>query len=367
MVKTKNIKGPKGETDDDDVINAISNSLIAELGDGAAAPLSSPDTLSKITSWVSTRSIVVDAVLAGGRPKPCSLLPFGRQIEISGLPGSGKTTLCAQIAAEVQAQGGIVVVTDTEERIDVPYWTQLGVDCDKVIRLEAHTLEEVFNKQEAAIRIMAQKASDRKCLIIWDSLGGTSSDEILEFDPKKKETFMEKAKQAFGRDAKTIGLGLKGLNGLIASTNTCYLYTNHLYTKMETGGYGEQTDTYGGLKAKFMATVRLRLTKVGNITEETVSGKNIIGNKVRVKALKNSMSPMQMEKEAVLMGGLGFSNEYTVFELGKKLGVVKTAGAWSTADFGGEEIKFQGWSGFQEKVVTHPKYAELLDSVYKAL
>jgi RecA/RadA recombinase len=277
------------------------------------------------------------------------------------------TTLCAQVAAEAQARGGVVITIDTEERIDVDYWTDLGVDCDRVLRVEAHTLEEVFNKQESILRHLVTTAPETVGVMIYDSLGSTSSDEIITFNPKDKETFMDKAKQAFGRDAKTIGLGLKGLNGLISRSNMCYMYTNHIYTRMN-AGHGDPYETYGGLKAKFMATVRLRLQRIGSVTEEDdTDNKLTTGIRVRVKALKNSMAPHLTERESVLLGGKGFSNDYTVFEMGKKLGVIEGSGSWSTANIAGEEVKFQGWNGFMDKVVTHPKYAELLKQVAEAL
>ena len=333
------------------------------LEDIGAISLSDLDNSSRIKTWVSTGSIVVDSVLAGGRQLPCTLIPFGRQVEISGKPGAGKTTLCAQIAARTQAAGGKVIVVDTEERIDHPYWEKLGVDTSSVISLHADSLEEVFNKQEKAIKIMSSKYPDIPLLMLWDSVGGTSSQEVLEGDGD----LMERAKKMYGREAKLIGTGVKALNGLITKSNVCYIYTNHLYTDMNVT-YGAKEKEYGGLKLQHYATVRLRLTKTANISAEDKFGNTmIVGQKVKVKANKNSMAPIQMEKEAVIIGGEGFSNDYTVFDLGRKAGLVSGSGAWSSVTLGGEEIKFQGWAGFKEKVATHTNYNELVQSMLESL
>lgn len=323
------------------------------------------DRLKEIAAYNYIYDFVKSVEYIGDEPTFDFSIPVTHSFVANGFV-THNTTMCAQVAAEVQSRGGVVITIDTEERIDEEYWTSLGVDCGRVLRAQAHTLEEVFNKQESILRNLVEKSPDTMGVMIYDSLGSTSSDEIINFDPKKG-TFMDSAKQAFGRDAKVIGLGLKGLNGLISKSNICYMYTNHIYTKMN-AGHGDPYETYGGLKAKFMATVRLRLQRIGAITEDDdTDNKLTTGIRVRVKALKNSMSPHLLEKDAVLIGGKGFSNDYTVFELGKKLGFVSTSGSWSTATICGEEIKFQGFNGFMEKVVTHPKYAELLQQVSEAL
>ncbi|MCF6205314.1 MAG: hypothetical protein L3J47_00275 [Sulfurovum sp.] len=345
-----------------DPFDAFHDALKSDMGD-SVRKLSSDSILSSIEFSVSTGSIVIDKILAGGRETPCSMIPFGRQVEVSGLNSSGKTSLCAQIACQTQKMGGLVVITDTEERIDKDYWTMLGVDLNRVINLSATTIEDVFNKQEKCIKVHASMKSDVPMLMIWDSVGGTSSGDVLE----GKGELMERAKKMYGREAKLIGTGVKALNHLIAANKVCYLYTNHIYNNMNVG-YGDTKTEYGGEKLKFHATVRLRLTKIADLkVEDQFGNKQKYGQRVRIKANKNSMAPMQMEKEAVIIGGLGFSNEYTVFEIGKKAGLIKTSGSWSTATLGTDQVKFQGWSGFQEKVVTHEKYDELLAAVVAVL
>jgi protein RecA len=356
----------------DDILNSLQDDLVKEFGAAAAGRLDSAMTLSRVDHWVSSRSLVVDKVLAGGRPHPCSLVPFGRQIEISGLPGSGKTTLVAQIAAEVQRTGGLVVVTDTEERIDHPYWSALGVDTNRILNLTADTLEMVFEKQIRAIDLMKKRSPDTPLLMIWDSVGGTSLESLVDFeetDASKKMSVMEAAKKMMANKARVIGNGIEVVNTKISKSRVCYLYTNHLYTKIGTS-YGDPFETPGGNKLKYFATVRLRLHAVGNLSEEDEKTgiKKIYGQKVQVTALKNSMAPMRLSMEAAIIENRGYCNEYTVRELAESMKIITKAGAWSTCKMpSGDEVKYQGWVGFLEKVVEHAEYKDLYAQVCGAL
>lgn len=357
----------------DKMLESMQSELNEAFGAGVAQRLSSAATLSQIEHFTSTRSIVVDKVIAGGRPMPCSLLPFGRQTEISGMPGVGKTSLCAMIAAEVQSKGGTVVVTDTEERIDHPYWRSLGVDTDAILNLTARTIEEVFERQCKFIQLSMEKWPNQRVLMLWDSLGGTSTDAIMDIiegtSDDKKHTFMEKAKKAMMVKAKTIGSGMEAINPLIAKSKVAYVYTNTLYTKPDVD-YGDPMETPGGNNKNFKATLRMRLKRVGQLVEEDADTKQrkIFGHKVEVLALKNSMAPMLIGLEGAVIGGKGFCNEWTVRQVSEALKIIAKSGSWSTWKTPkGEEIKFQGWGGFLEKIVPHPEYQSLCDLVMERL
>jgi recombination protein RecA len=345
----------------DDDLSLLKEQMEKTFGEGSAMSLDAPEALSNIEHWVSTRSMIVDKVLAGGRTLPCPLMPFGRQVEIAGLPGAGKTTLCAQIAAEVQSKGGLVIVTDTEERVDHTYWTSLGVDCSKVLNLHGASIEDVFRKQMKAIEIMSGNAPDRLMLMIWDSVGGTATETIKESeDPMGGEAML--------KDVRVIGHGMKVINQMLPKSKVCYLYTNHLYRKVGQT-YGDPWETPGGQKLKYFATVRLRLTNIGQIKEKDAHGNDQqVGHKVAVNAEKNSMAPMRRELTGALIGGSGFSNDYTVMETAVSMKLISKSGAWSTwTTPSGEEVKYQGWNGFLEKVVTHVEYPVLEDQVFQAL
>jgi len=350
---------PSEKGDVDSMLTNLQGDLNKAFGQESAMRLDATQTLSKIPGWVSTRSMVVDAVLRGGRPMGSSLMPFGRQVEVSGPENSGKTTLCAQVAAEVQKEGGIVIVTDTEERIAHDYWQSLGVDTGRIIRLTATSLQEVFDKQYRALQFARDKCGDRKVLLIWDSLGGTSGVGMV--DENSKLSPMEQAEKFGMRSAKVMSDGITLINEIIAKTHACYLYTNHEYTKIGVT-YGSTRETKGGRKPKYFATARLQLTPCGLIKEVDAKTtlERTIGSKIRVKTLKNNMAGVLMDLEGVLMAHKGFVNEYTVFEYGVKTGVLSRSGSWTTwTTPSGEDIKFQGYTGFEEKVVTHAEYPTL--------
>jgi recombination protein RecA len=356
-----------GKDEIDDVLNAIQGDLNAAFGADAAMRLDAQETLSRVDHWVSSRSIIVDAVLRGGRPMGASLVPFGRQIEVSGPPNSGKTTLCAHIAAEVQAKGGLVIVTDTEERIDHVYWGKLGVDVSRVLRIHADSVKEVFNKQYRALQFARDKAPDKQILLIWDSLGGTAGVDMV--DPDSKDDPMTQAEKFNMRKAKQIGDGIVLINSVITQTRTCYLYTNHEYTQIGTS-WGDPRETHGGMKVKYYATVRLRLTPAGQIKEKnpTSDHDTVVGQKIRVKALKNSMAGVLKECDAAVMANRGYVNSFSVWDMAQRLGLISKAGAWSEVKMpGGGKVSFQGFNGFEEKVVTHDEYPELLAHVVEAL
>lgn len=355
------------KNDDNRIINLLET--IKEKTDRKDVPLDD-ELLSNIKFSVSTRSAVIDNVIAGGRKQPCTLIPFGRQVEISGKPHSGKTTLCAQTAAEVQSRGGLVVVIDSEDRIDSDYWTKLGVNMSAIHHLYDRTLEDVFNAQYKFLKAYEETESDVPILMIWDSLGGTHLKDIVgpEVDPDDlKKNPMAVASRLMGKPAKVVGTGLELINPLIARNNVCYMYTNHMYMIMNS--QFPAFETYGGMKAKYLATLRLRVNRLENIEEKDSSGATqIVGTRVTVEALKNSMSPYLLTKTAAIVGATGFNNAYTVYEYAVSTKIIKKEKAWCTwTTPKGEEVKFQGWAGFQDKVVNHPEYTALSELVFAAI
>jgi recombination protein RecA len=294
-------------------------------------------------------------------------VPFGRQMEVSGPEDSGKTTLCAQIAAETQEKGGLVLVTDTEEKIAHDYWEALGVDTTKILHIKATDLQDVFNKQYRAMQVAREAAADRNILMIWDSLGGTAGAEMIH--PDSKNNPMEEASKFGMRRAKVISDGMELVNTIVSKTRVCYLFTNHEYMKYDVK-FGSPRETRGGGKPKYFATVRLQLTPVGNIKEVDPNStkEQTIGKRVSVRALKNHMSGLLLQREAVVMYKRGFVDSYTVFDVGKRLGLVKLRGSWGEwTTPQGEVVKFQGFKGFETKVAVHLEYSALRAAVEEAL
>ena len=337
----------------DKAAESIQKMMEKEYGKESVGLMSDEDSLSNISISCSSRSDVVDFVLLAGRELGVDgkLVPFGRVLGIAGLEAAGKSTLCAQIAAETQKIGGLVIFVDTEDRVDQTYFEQLGVNTSKVISIRENKIEDIFRKQFMLINHIKKVFPDVPVALFWDSIGGSSLLKEDE-DPMGDESY--------GKEAKKMAQGLKQINHLIAKSKIAYVYTNHLYAKMN-AGMGDPWETSGGQKLKYFTTVLLILKKVGQITEIDENGnKTTIGNKVLVRAKKNSMGPIQREMEAAVIGGRGFDNDWTVRELAENKKIIAKAGAWSTCKFpSGKEVKFQGWNGFLEKVVTDPEYPEL--------
>jgi recombination protein RecA len=336
-----------------DFITNIAAGLDKEFGKGTAIMPNSDTILGQVEHSVSTRNFMIDWAIAGGLPQPRAAVPFGRITEISGLHSSGKTSLLGHLSAETQAMGGYAVIMDVEHALDLAYMAALGVDLSKFMVVQADSYEEGFSKLTSLIRLVKDSTTEKPFVTLgWDSIGATPTKSALEDD----------GTNAYGTAAKILGQNLLKFNGLIAKEKIAMVFTNHLYTTM--GQYGSKYQAYGGEKLKYMTTLRLQLTQIGKIKEK-VDGEEdqVIGHKVKVAVMKNKMAPNLLSVEVACLGGMGFSNDYMVFDKGSDLGVI-TGSAWKTwASPSGEELKFQGWNGFQEKIMVHPEYPELVKQV----
>lgn len=352
----------------DKLLDSAQDYFKKKHSDRVVQRLSAADTLSRVETWVSSGSLVVDSVLVGGRDKrkPQSLIPFGRQTEISGLNGTGKTSLCAQIAAQVQAMGGLVAVTDTEERIDHHYWKQLGVDTDRILNLTARSLEDVFNIQIEYLQWAMKEAKNQPIMMLWDSLGGTTTDSLMD-ELESGGDIQETARKIMMTKAKIISNNMEIINPLVAQTKVAYIYTNTLYLDPMVK-YGDPWKTPGGNRKDFFATVRLRLKKVGQISDkdESLGKKTIHGHDVVVESVKNSMAPKTFALKGAVLGNRGFCDGYTVKDIAETMGFVVTKGSWTTWTGENFEAKFQGWEGFLEAIEQYPEEYQKLRALVAA-
>lgn len=345
----------KNNTLEDD-LDLIRTDLVKEFGNDVIGEHDS--ALSKVNTWVDTGSFVYDKVIAGGRQYPCSTVPYGRQTELAGLNGSGKTTLVGQLIGQAQKQNAVVCYIDVEEAFDKVYMTKLGANLSKVLPIRADTIEDVIRKQKATIELISKKAPDRPLVMIWDSLGSTTTEALME----EEDPF---ATQAMNKKQRILSQGMEIINPLVAKSKTAYIYTNHVYAN--TSGYGEAWIAPGGNKVKFFASLRLMLTSKGKIKEKDIFGVDQdIGQNVEVKCMKNRFAAKKLTYIAHIYQDEGYCNDYSYFEYAKQLKIVQT-GTWSIAKLGEEEVKFQGFSGFRDKVVKHPKYNLLIEQVLAAM
>jgi len=341
-------------------ISRIVKGMEKECGKGSVLVPTRSTILGTVEHWASTRNFMIDYAIAGGLPMPRPIIPFGRITEIAGLNETGKTTLLSQILAETQRLSGIAAIVDVEHTLDLSYMELLGVDLSRLIIAPADTIEEGFHKAKQMVKTIMESGSDKLVALGWDSLGATPTQAQMDSDDSGNP---------HGVAAKIVGQNLQTFNGMIAKHKIALIFTNHVWHDHNVK-YGDPYKSYAGEKFRYFATLRLRLTKSGQIKEKEEGtaeddSKQVIGSKIKVGVLKNKMAPYRKTVEVPCLGGLGFSTDYCVFEQGLKQGVINgtTWKTWETPN--GEEVKFQGWRGFQEKVMLHPEYPALVETVVR--
>lgn len=330
-----------------------------KFGKGSAITPTADTVLCKVETWAETQNFVIDSAIAGGNSIPGGI-PFGRLTEIAGRNGSGKTTLLGHAAAATQRMGGVAAVCDTEQALALDYWEKLGVNLDHLILGQVECIEEVFEWMEHLIVTVKGFSADVPVLIGWDSLGGT---------PTKAQINAKADQHFYAEAAKVVGKNLQRTIHLISKERIALVFINHLYRDINVK-YGDPWQSYGGEKVQFYSSLRIRLSKGAAITEGGGSGddedefKDTIGHKNKVQILKNKMAPVLRTVRVPCLGNRGFDSDFVVFDQGIKMKVLSKSKSWvkwTTSD--GDEINFQGWNGFLEKVVTHPLYQELVDEV----
>ena len=321
---------PAGEKEK--ALSSAINTLEKSYGKGAIMSLGTKPH--ERVEAISSGSLGLDIALGIGG------LPRGRICEIYGPESSGKTTLALHLAAEAQRRGGTVVFIDAEHALDVGYAKKLGVDTTKLLVSQPDCGEQAFEICETLIR------SGAVDLVVIDSVAALVP---------KAEIDGEMEDQQPGMQARLMSKALRKLTAITSKTNSSILFINQIRMKIGVM-YGSPETTAGGNALKFYASVRLDIRKIGAITENS----SVLGNRVRVKVVKNKVAPPFREAEFDIIFNEGISILGETLDIGAEKGIVDKAGAWYS--FKGERLG-QGREGSKVFLKEHPEVAEEIRSL----
>jgi recombination protein RecA len=285
---------------------------------------------------IHTGSIALDAALGiGGLPK-------GRVIEIFGPESSGKTTLALHAIAEAQKAGGIAAFIDAEHAFDRFYGQKLGVDVENLLVSQPDNGEQALEISENLIR------SGAIDVIVIDSVAALTPRSEIEG---------EMGESKMGLQARLMSQALRKLTSTISKTATCCIFINQLREKIGIM-FGSPETTTGGNALKFYASVRLDIRKINQIKE----AEDVVGNRVKVKVVKNKLAPPFKKAEFDIIYGEGISRIFEIIDLATELNLIKKSGSWFSY---GETRLGQGRDAVKKLLQDNPELADELEAKIK--
>lgn len=305
-----------------------------QFGDGAIRRLG--DTTTVDVELVSSGALSLDLALGGGYPK-------GRILEIYGPESSGKTTLTLHAIAEIQKQGGTAAFIDAEHALDPSYARKLGVDTDNLLVSQPDNGEQALEIAETLVR------SNAVDLVVVDSVAALVPQ--AEIDGDMGDSHM-------GLQARLMSQALRKLTGIINKSHTTVIFINQIRMKIGVM-FGNPETTTGGNALKFYASVRIDIRRTGQIK----SGEDIIGNRTKVKIVKNKIAPPFRTAEFDIMYNEGISKTGDVLDLAVLHNVVEKSGAW----FAYNDAKIgQGREASKEYLKENPKVLAEIEAKVRA-
>src|SRR5499425_108417 len=291
---------------------------------------------------VSTGSIALDLALGVGG------LPRGRVIEIFGPESSGKTTLTLHCIAEAQKAGGVAAFIDVEHALDPAYARNLGVDLDNLLISQPDTGEQALDIAEMLVR------SNAVDIVVIDSVAALVPKAEIEGDMGDSHV---------GLQARLMSQALRKLTATVSKSNCLLIFINQIRMKIGVM-FGSPETTSGGNALKFYSSVRLDIRRIGAIKEAAAASDKkdpvVMGNRTRVKVVKNKLAPPFREVEFDILYGQGISRSGDVLDLATDLNLVEKSGAWFS--FQGERIG-QGRENAKTYIENHPEIMDKLEGL----
>ena len=310
----------------DKIEKSYGKGTIMKLGDSAVVPVEA----------ISTGSLTLDIALGVGG------LPRGRVVEIYGPESSGKTTLAIHAIAEAQKVGGIAAFIDAENAFDSSYAKKLGVDIENLLVSQPDNGEQALEIAENLIR------SGAIDIIVIDSVAALTP---------KSEIEGEMGDSKVGLQARLMSQALRKLTGTINKTGCCCIFINQLREKIGVM-FGNPETTTGGNALKFYSSVRLDIRRISQIKD----GESVVGNRTRVKVVKNKLAPPFRQAEFDIIYGLGISKIGEIIDLAVDNNIVKKSGSWFSY---GDTKLGQGRDAVKQLLLDNPELAEEIEGKIK--
>jgi len=321
----------QAQTSKSKAIDAALSQIEKQFGKGAVMKMGQKDAALKVPA-IPTGSIAFDLALGiGGFPR-------GRVIEVFGPEATGKTTLAVHVIAEAQKQGGQAAFIDAEHAMDPTYAARIGVDVDNLLISQPDYGEQALEIAEVLVR------SGAVDVIVVDSVAALVPKAELEGDMGDAH---------MGLQARLMSQALRKLTAIVSRSKTCFIFVNQIREKI---GFflGNPETTTGGRALKFYSSLRVDVRRVATLKE----GDKVIGNRVKVKIVKNKMAPPFRLAQFDIIYGEGISREGDLIDCGVDVGLIEKAGTWYS--YRGERLG-QGKENVKKLLKEKPEIAEDLD------
>jgi recombination protein RecA len=330
-LKGKRVATEKQNNDRSKALDTALAQIERQFGKGAVMKMGERGTIA--VEVIPTGSISLDIALGIGG------LPRGRIVEIYGPESSGKTTLALHAIANAQKAGGIAAFIDAEHAFDAEYAKKLGVDIDALLVSQPDTGEQALEIMDMLIR------SGALDIVVVDSVAALVPRAEIEG---------EMGDSHMGLQARLMSQALRKITGALHQSKTTAIFINQLREKIGVF-FGSPETTTGGKALKFYASIRLDIRRIETLKD----GQEAVGNRTRVKVVKNKMAPPFKQAEFDILYGVGISREGSLLDIGVDIGLVKKSGSWYTYE--GDQLG-QGKENSRNFLLDNPDLANDIES-----